>query len=845
MSYDRRERDGRISAHTVLLLAIIFVMTTFLQFLVPNVSAQPSITLGMNLSATDVEPGDMVGCTIFFNNTGSNNSSFAWINVTFSMAFVYSSDTSALEGGTKAGNYNWTFPSVMVGIHSFDIFFLVSNKVQDGDLITVSANINYLDQFTTPMPPSNAFVTATARRPVISVTKTAESYIISPDQTYNYTISFQNTGSRNATEVYVYDTLPWSLAYDNDTASSIGGVETSPLNWTFFDVVGALSFNLTVQALFNLTDGTMIDNMLTLYYRNVNGIWSPIEIATNTTTIAVGAPAFTFSKTVNKGTAAPGDSLNYTLSLSNVGTGNAMEVWINDTIPNGTAYSSSTCDSFANNTCTWTLYDFGPGSYEELHLNVSINASVPSGSTIQNTAYLNYTDSKGNPLGNLSSNDTTTVQERYLSLILQDRALTSTPYDTIEFDVLIQNESPQPSLKAWLNVTLPQEIQYVSDNASDVGGIKTGSVQWEFNNILRGNHSFRITTEIVSETVDGDDLQIGILLDHTDVAGASLPTITDGILVTIEAPVFSPEIVSTKRDFQRSENAVVTIYLNNTGSATAVSVWVDLSVPSSVDYLSDTSDSINGVRLRDFEFLINSLDPGDHSFDIQFDVGSIGETKDIEIWLYVNYTDSDGDMIGQSSERISFGVIVTAEEFPYLLLAFVALIAFAMALAFASRRESVKYSLLIFFVPLFSRLKKEQVMDHETRGMIRGYVIANPGDHFNSIKATLDLKNGTLAHHLHILEREKIIKSVKDGKFRRFFPMGMRISENAYPTKIEMLILDIIRETPGITQKDIGSQLGMSQPTVSYHIAKLKKSKRLRAKKHGMSMRLYLEDIEK
>jgi predicted transcriptional regulator len=467
------------------------------------------------------------------------------------------------------------------------------------------------------------------------------------------------------------------------------------------------------------------------------------------------------------------------------------------------------------------------------------------GSIIRNTAHLNYTDPIGNPLGNLSSNDTTTVQESYLSLILQDRTLTSTPYDTIEFDILIKNESPQPSLKAWLNVTLPQEIQYVSDNASDVGGMKTGEVQWEFNNISQGNHSFRIITEIVSETVDGDDLQIGILLDHTDVAGASLPTITDGILVTIEAPVFSPEIVSTELDFERSENAVVTIYLNNTGSATAVSVWVDLSVPSPVAYLSDTSDSINGVRLRDFDFLINSLEPGPHSFEVQFDLGSVGETKDVEIWLYVNYTDSDGDMIGQTSERISFGVVVTSEEFPYLPFAFVALIAFAMALAFASRRESVKYSLLMFFVPLFSRLKKEEVLDHETRGMIRGYVMANPGDHFNSIKATLDLKNGTLAHHIHILEREKIIKSVKDGKFRRFFPMGMRISENAYPTKIEMLILDIIRETPGITQKDIGNQLGMSQPTVSYHIAKLKKGKRLRAKKHGMSMRLYLEDIDK
>ena len=89
-----------------------------------------------------------------------------------------------------------------------------------------------------------------------------------------------------------------------------------------------------------------------------------------------------------------------------------------------------------------------------------------------------------------------------------------------------------------------------------------------------------------------------------------------------------------------------------------------------------------------------------------------------------------------------------------------------------------------------------------------------------------------------------MIKSVKDGKYRRFFPMGMRIADRAFPTKIEKLILDIVEETPGVTQKDIASQLGMSQPTISYHITKLRKAKRLRTEKHGMSMRHFLEDLK-
>jgi uncharacterized repeat protein (TIGR01451 family) len=841
MGSDRRERHRKTM--TVLFFLTAFLFTTFLQLLVPNVMAQPSITLEMSLSATDAEPGDMVTTTLFFNNTGANNSSQVWINVTLPPGLVYSADNSASEGGVKSGNYSWTFTFVTVGIHSFDIFYNVSSNVLDGELMRIDADLDYLDQFTNPMPSSMRFVTVTARRPVLSVTKTAQTYIISPGQFYNYTITFQNTGSRSATEVLINDTLPWQLTYIMDSSGSIGGTMVGFLNWSFPNVVGTLSFDITVQALGNLPGGITIDNDVRLFYDNANLVWFPMEAATNTT--MVGTPSFTFTKTVDKGNASAGDLLDYTLSFSNVGPVTAKEVWINDTIPDGTTYSSSSrvCDSFANNTCTWTIFNFGPGSYT-LHLIVMINVSVPLGSIIDNTAYLNYTDTAGNPIGSLSSNDTTMVQQSYLSLVILDKTLSSTPYDAVDIDILIRNHSPQPSLKAWLNITFPPDIQYVTDNSAVIGGSRTGFNRWEFNNVTQGNHSFTITSEIVMDTADGEELVVNIQLDHTNVSGTRLPTFYDGITVAISAPVISPQLISDKGDYRRSETPVIIIHLNNTGSATASDVRVELSVPSPVGYLDDTSSTIVGVQEGDFEFTFSDLDPGVHSFEIHFDIGSVREDSEIEVWAYVNYTDSNGDPIAQTSENVSFGIIVQVDEFPYLLLAFVGLIAFVMSFAFASRRESVKFRLLMFFIPLFSRLKREHVLDHETRGMIRGYIIANPGDHFNSIKSTLDLKNGTLAHHLHILEREKIIKSVKDGKYRRFFPMGMRIADRAFPTKIEKLILDIVKETPGVTQKDIASQLGISQPTISYHIAKLRKAKRLRIEKHGMSMRHFLEDVK-
>ncbi len=46
--------------------------------------------------------------------------------------------------------------------------------------------------------------------------------------------------------------------------------------------------------------------------------------------------------------------------------------------------------------------------------------------------------------------------------------------------------------------------------------------------------------------------------------------------------------------------------------------------------------------------------------------------------------------------------------------------------------------------------------------------------------------------------------------------------------------MEIIRETPGISQKDIASLLGVSSPTVNYHMDGLLKQGIVRAERKGI-----------
>jgi predicted transcriptional regulator len=143
---------------------------------------------------------------------------------------------------------------------------------------------------------------------------------------------------------------------------------------------------------------------------------------------------------------------------------------------------------------------------------------------------------------------------------------------------------------------------------------------------------------------------------------------------------------------------------------------------------------------------------------------------------------------------------------------------------------------------LYNRLHQDRVFDNYTRGQIHGYIKAKPGEHYNAIKSALELKNGILAHHLRILEKEGYVYSKRDGFHTCFYPKGMKVPESVAPklNKIQKNIVEIIRNQPGITQHEIVPLLNASQPDVSYNITKLSRDGIINVEQKGRENKYYL-----
>jgi DNA-binding transcriptional ArsR family regulator len=129
--------------------------------------------------------------------------------------------------------------------------------------------------------------------------------------------------------------------------------------------------------------------------------------------------------------------------------------------------------------------------------------------------------------------------------------------------------------------------------------------------------------------------------------------------------------------------------------------------------------------------------------------------------------------------------------------------------------------ILISFL-IYSRAKEKSVLDNMNRKLIFEAVKLKPGVHFMALSEQLGLAIGVLSHHLNILEKNQYVKSMQDGKFRRFYLYDEKIEYKLTLTAIQQAIIYIVKQDPGITQSHISERMGKNKMVVNYHIKILK-----------------------
>ena len=215
----------------------------------------------------------------------------------------------------------------------------------------------------------------------ITGTKTVDKTEAKVGDTLKYTITLTNSGNANGT-ITVTDNIPEGTTVVEETISKGGVLEGNTITWNNVEVAAngetTVSFDVTI----NQDRTESVTNV---------AIVGGQETPPTETKVA----NITGTKTVDKTEAKVGDTLKYTITLTNSGNANGT-VTVTDAIPTGTKIKDVTTKGYdsTTNTMTWSNVEVKAKGTTTLTLEVVVEGGV---SEIENTAKIDNNEIPDRP----------------------------------------------------------------------------------------------------------------------------------------------------------------------------------------------------------------------------------------------------------------------------------------------------------------------------------------------------------------------------------------------------------------------------------------------------------------
>ncbi len=191
--------------------------------------------------------------------------------------------------------------------------------------------------------------------------------------TLTYTITLTNNGNADGT-VTVTDEIPAGTTLVEKSITNNGVESNGTITWTDVEVKAGDTVEVSFKVTINSDTKTSVTNKAV-----IDGNKPTEEVETKVANI-------TGVKSVDKSTAKVGDTLTYTIKLTNSGNGDG-KVTVTDEIPTGTRIKDENTTGYnkETNTMTWSNVEVKAGKSVKLTLEVVVEDNI---SIIKNIAYV-------------------------------------------------------------------------------------------------------------------------------------------------------------------------------------------------------------------------------------------------------------------------------------------------------------------------------------------------------------------------------------------------------------------------------------------------------------------------
>lgn len=513
--------------------------------------------------------------------------------------------------------------------------------------------------------------------------------------TLTYTITLNQTGNVAANDVVIQDMIPQgttfienSVIVNGETLPEVNPVSGIPIGTIIVDGDAIASFQVTVTS-------TPIQNELTNqaittfnYIVNPNNIPVTNTTTTNTVTTTVQNDNVIAIKAVDFTSALPGQTLTYTITITNSGNITIEDLLLVDTAPVDTTFviGSVTINGInqpnANPENGITLGNLAPNESVIITFQVTISSSTLQ-STINNDATISYTPIVGPtepPITITRQINTVTKQTNTVTTIIvdpmvsiektADKSIVATG-DIITFTLEVINHSPIPTISTSVLDIIPAGTTFI-ENSVSINGTQVPNIRPDTGmNIgsLPADGVATITFKVLVTSIPSNST----IINSATVTAAFQLTPQDPIITfvvnsnIVRIPVQFVTATVTKNASVSSaylnQYFDYTVRITNTSEISLLNISLQDTIPVGLQFMNGTV-SINGERSPlanpNIGFLVaTNLEPNE-TIIVLFTVQVISppvtnefkNTANISLQLQVSPTDPPITVTVTSNENI-------------------------------------------------------------------------------------------------------------------------------------------------------------------------------------------------
>ncbi|MCF7905539.1 MAG: DUF11 domain-containing protein, partial [Candidatus Marinimicrobia bacterium] len=376
-----------------------------------------------------------------------------------------------------------------------------------------------------------------------------------------------------------------------------------------FSLMGAVVFG-------QVPVGSQITNTAQSSYQDGSGTTFVGSSNTVNTTVAAGYQ-LAIAKTAGASIVAPGESMTYTITITNTGNISPGKFTVSDTLSTQFELVSSTpsADTFGN-IITWNETGIDPDETLEYQLVVRAKSSVPSQTVITNQAWIHVLDGFTMASGPVNITVGALSDISISKSAVEDMAAIG---DTIHYEIAITNTGNVPSATTIVSDELPDHVRFAGTTHG--GSHSSGVVTWNLVNIAPGD-SVILPLNVIVEA----SMPINTELSNT--AQVNNGTIVRSSTTTLMANPWIQTLSKWAADgeygFQDTVAFIITI--NNESPVDVHAVTVRDTLPAPLQFVSASHEAVydNGV----VSWNLGTLNSGDVSeLTVVTTVGSLLEAR--------------------------------------------------------------------------------------------------------------------------------------------------------------------------------------------------------------------------